>query len=123
MACSQAPVGQARLRLRLLAQRLVELEIVESISHETVRQTLKNQLKPRLKESLVIAPKAGTEFAYHMKDVMNVYISAFSSPRQLIQFDSRFNCRLNLPSVANRLVFVQGRETVRLECPSRFTAL
>ena len=39
MACSQAPVGQARWRLRLLAQRLVELEIVESISHETVRQT------------------------------------------------------------------------------------
>ncbi len=39
MAYSQAPVGQARWRLCLLAQRLVEPEIVESISHETVRKT------------------------------------------------------------------------------------
>lgn len=43
MACTQAPMGQARWTLRLLAQRLVELEIVESISHETVRQTLKKR--------------------------------------------------------------------------------
>jgi transposase len=41
IACSQAPVGQARWTLRLLAQKMVELEIVDSISHETVRQTLK----------------------------------------------------------------------------------
>lgn len=41
IACTQAPEGQARWTLRLLAQRLVELEIVDSISHETVRQTLK----------------------------------------------------------------------------------
>ena len=41
IACSQPPEGQARWTLRLLAERMVELEIVESISHETVRQTLK----------------------------------------------------------------------------------
>lgn len=41
MACSQPPEGQARWTLRLLAGRMVELEYVESISHETVRQTLK----------------------------------------------------------------------------------
>jgi transposase len=41
LACSSAPPGHARWTLRLLAQRLVELEIVESISHETVRRVLK----------------------------------------------------------------------------------
>ena len=41
IACSQPPEGQARWTLRLLAERMVKLEIVESISHETVRQTLK----------------------------------------------------------------------------------
>ena len=41
IACSQPPAGQARWTLRLLAERIVSLEIVESISHETVRQTLK----------------------------------------------------------------------------------
>ncbi len=50
IACSQAPVGFARWTLRLLAKRMVELEIVESISHETVRQTLKKtNLNPVLR--------------------------------------------------------------------------
>lgn len=41
LACSEAPGGHSQWSLRLLADRLVELEIVDSISHETVRQTLK----------------------------------------------------------------------------------
>jgi hypothetical protein len=35
------PPGYANWSLRLLARKVVELEIVGSISHETVRQTLK----------------------------------------------------------------------------------
>ena len=35
------PAGFANWSLRLLAERIVELEIVDSISHATVRQTLK----------------------------------------------------------------------------------
>ena len=41
LACSKPPAGKARWTLRLLADELVELEVVESVSHETVRQTLK----------------------------------------------------------------------------------
>ena len=41
LCCSQAPEGHERWTLRMLADRLVELDIVDSISHETVRQTLK----------------------------------------------------------------------------------
>ena len=41
LACSKAPDGQARWSLRLLAERLVESEVVESISYETVRRALK----------------------------------------------------------------------------------
>jgi transposase len=40
-SCSKAPEGRARWTLHMLADRLVELKIVESISHETVRRTLK----------------------------------------------------------------------------------
>jgi transposase len=40
-ACSEPPEGRERWTLRLLGDRLVELDIVESISPETVRQTLK----------------------------------------------------------------------------------
>lgn len=41
IACSSPPAGQSRWTLRLLSERLMELGHVESISHETVRQTLK----------------------------------------------------------------------------------
>jgi hypothetical protein len=41
LACSQPPDGLARWSLRLLAERLVELEVVEAVSHETVRRSLK----------------------------------------------------------------------------------
>jgi transposase len=40
-ACSAAPVGHKDWTLKLLADRLVECEMVDSISGETVRQTLK----------------------------------------------------------------------------------
>ena len=39
--CGPPPQGRARWTLRLLADKLAELEAVESISPETVRQTLK----------------------------------------------------------------------------------
>ena len=41
MVCGPTPVGQGRWTLRLLAEQMVELGYVESVSHETVRQTLK----------------------------------------------------------------------------------
>ena len=41
VACSPAPEGRARWTLRLLADKLVELEVVDTINKETVRRTLK----------------------------------------------------------------------------------
>lgn len=41
ISCSQPPQGQVRWSLRMLADKLVELEYVDSISHETIRKTLK----------------------------------------------------------------------------------
>lgn len=41
VACGPAPEGRCRWTLRLLANRLVELEVVENISYEAVRRTLK----------------------------------------------------------------------------------
>ena len=40
-ACTEAPEGHERWTLRLLADKLVELQVVDAISHETVRRTLK----------------------------------------------------------------------------------
>ena len=41
LVCGDPPAGYARWTMRLLADRMVELEQVDRLSHETVRQTLK----------------------------------------------------------------------------------
>ena len=45
LSCSEPPQGCARWSLRLLADKMAELEYVDSISHETVRRVLKKRIK------------------------------------------------------------------------------
>lgn len=41
LSCSKPPEGHAQWSLRLLADKAVELQYIESVSHETVRRVLK----------------------------------------------------------------------------------
>ena len=43
LSCSDPPKGFARWSLRLLADKVVELEYVDKVSHETIRQVLKKR--------------------------------------------------------------------------------
>jgi len=47
LACSEPPDGRSKWTLRLLADRLVELEAVESISHMSVQRLLKKMKSNR----------------------------------------------------------------------------
>ena len=47
LACSDPPVGREHWSLRLLAEHLVRLEVVDTVSHETVRQALKQTSSSR----------------------------------------------------------------------------
>lgn len=47
LACGAPPAGRQRWTLRLLAEHLVRLEMVEAISYETVRQTFKQTSSSR----------------------------------------------------------------------------
>jgi hypothetical protein len=47
LACSEPPAGHARWSLRLLADRLVELAVVETISYQTVGRLLKKTTSSR----------------------------------------------------------------------------
>ena len=51
LRCSEPPEGHSQWTLRLLADQLVALDIVETISHETVRQALKKTLSNRTYKS------------------------------------------------------------------------
>ncbi len=51
IACSEPPEGRSRWTLQLLADRLVELQIVDSISIKTVERTLKKTNSNRIRRS------------------------------------------------------------------------
>lgn len=58
--CGPPPEGHAVWTLRMLADKLVELEVVKSVSHETVRRKLNaNDLKPWLIKSQWCIPPLG----------------------------------------------------------------
>ena len=57
IACSQPPYDCARWTMALIAERLVEREVVESISKETVRTTLKK--RPQTLAAEVLVHRAG----------------------------------------------------------------
>ena len=54
LACSEAPDGRQRWTLRLLADKLVELGVIDSISHETVRQRLKKKRVEAMADSKIL---------------------------------------------------------------------
>jgi transposase len=45
VACSAPPTGSARWTLHMIADKLVKLEVIDAISHESVRQALKKPIK------------------------------------------------------------------------------
>ena len=78
LACSEAPEGRKRWTMRLLAEKVVELKIAESISHTTVSKILKKQLKPHLSKYWKIPPNHNAAFVAAMEDVLEVYARPYN---------------------------------------------
>ncbi|HWG42254.1 MAG TPA: IS630 family transposase [Gemmataceae bacterium] len=88
LACSAPPEGLARWTMKLLADKLVELDVVESIDPATVCRTLKkNEIKPWLKQQWVLPPKANAGFVAAMEDVLEVYAQPHDPKRPQVCFD------------------------------------
>lgn len=88
MVCGTPPEGSARWTLRLLAEQLVELGYVETVSHETVRQVLlANELKPWIKKQWCIPTAPDAEFVYHMEDILHVYTRPYDLARPQVCMD------------------------------------
>ena len=96
LSCSEPPKGYSQWSLRLLADRAVELEYIDSISYETVRRVLKkNEIKPWRKIGWVIPPAGNGDFVAAMERVLDVYRRPYDvtqpvvcmdeTPRQLIR--------------------------------------
>ena len=87
LACSPAPEGHEHWNLRLLADRMVELGVVEALSHESVRLHLKkNTLKPWQKKQWCI-PEVSGEFGAAMEGVLDLYAEPYDPHRPVVCFD------------------------------------
>ena len=88
LSCGESPDGFSRWSLRLLAEKAVELEYIDSISHETVRNTLKkNALKPWKKVGWLIPPEQNGDFVANMENVLDVYRRPYDEKRPVVCMD------------------------------------
>ena len=87
LTCSPAPEGFARWSLRLLEEKVVELNIVAKVSDNTIGRTLKkNVLKPHRNRQWVIPPDANAGFVA-MEDVLETYQKPRDPDRPLVCLD------------------------------------
>ena len=87
LSCSAPPKGRSQWSLRLLADRAVELEYIDSISYEPVRWVLKNEIKPWRQIGWVIPPQGNVEFVAVMERVPDVYFRPYDPARPVVCMD------------------------------------
>ncbi|CAA9424878.1 MAG: hypothetical protein AVDCRST_MAG80-176 [uncultured Rubrobacteraceae bacterium] len=110
LACSQAPEGRDRWSMRLLAdKKALELGIVESVSHETVRKALKKRAPPPPGEEVGDPAKGerGGVLVWRMEAVLELYKEPHDPLFALVCFDERA-CQL-LADVLDPLPRGRGR--------------
>ena len=87
IACTEPPKGRCRWTLTLLSEQLITLTDVETISNETVRQSLKsNDLKPWQKKMWCIGKLDATYIA-RMEHVLDLYAEPADDKRPIVNFD------------------------------------
>ena len=73
--------------MKLLADKLVSLEILDNISPQTVGRVLQeNELKPWQKKEWCI-PEAGAEFVCKMEDILDVYKRPYNEKLPVVCMD------------------------------------
>ena len=73
LACSTPPAGRRRWTLQLLADRLIELRQIETISHDTVGRVLKKTTSNRGNVKKWCIPSVSPDYVWHMEDVLDLY--------------------------------------------------
>ena len=88
LAQNQPPDGRVRWTLQLLADRLVTLTDLESLSYEAVRLVLKkNDLKPWQRQKWCIPTVIGARFVWRMEDILDLYAEIIQPAFPVICFD------------------------------------
>jgi transposase len=87
IACSKAPAGRSRWTLQLLADRLIALTDLESVSLETIRCRLKEkEIKPWQKKMWCI-PTFDADYVANMEEVLDLYSKPENPLEPVVNFD------------------------------------
>lgn len=89
LVCSDPPEGFDRWTLSLIREKVIEDEIIDSISHESVRIILQeHDLKPWRQKSWCV-PEPTDEFKERMEDVLDVYEKPYDENKPVICVDEK----------------------------------
>ena len=87
IACSKPPKGRCRWTLSMLGNQLICLTELDAISHETIRQRLKeNDLKPWQKKMWCIG-KLDAAYIARMEHILDLYAEPADPNKPVINFD------------------------------------
>lgn len=90
LACHNPPEGYCKWTLRLLSEKMVQMNYIDSISHTTVGTVLKkNSLKPHLVEEWCIPQKQSADFVACMEDVLEVYSRPYDKRYPVVCMDEK----------------------------------
>ena len=90
LACHNPPEGYCRWTLRLLSERMAEMNYIDSISHTTIGKVLKeNSLKPHLVGEWCIPKEQSADFAACMEDVLEVYSRPYDERYPVVCMDEK----------------------------------
>ena len=116
LACSAPPEGRARWTVRLLAEHLVALEVVGSVSTMTVCNTLKkNELHPHRNTYWKIPPDENAAFAADMEDVLDVYKLPYNPLRPVVYMDE--SCKQLVGEVTAPIPLAPGHPVLKDAAP------
>ena len=87
LTLSPAPEGFARWSLRLLEEKVVEPDIVERASDNTIGRTLKKHSQTASQAAVGIPPDASAAFVANVEDVLEVYQRPHDPQRPLVCLD------------------------------------
>ncbi|MCK5492053.1 MAG: IS630 family transposase [Candidatus Omnitrophica bacterium] len=88
IACSESPEGHERWTLKMLANKMVRLEYVDTISPSTVQRGFKkNEIKPWLKKQWCIPPESNAAFVCQMEETLDIYMADYDNKRVLVCMD------------------------------------
>ena len=90
LACHTHPEGYCKWTLRLLSERMVQMQYIDSISHTSVGNVMKkNSLKPHLVEEWCIPKEQSADFVACMEDVLEIYSRPYDECYPVVCMDEK----------------------------------